>query len=163
MDNAQKAIMIGVGLFVTILIIAAVMLIVNPAISLINNATDKVTNLSEALQNQLTQEYDEVTVTGSKVISTIQLYCTDQDMILEVKATDGGEVLELGKVKGDNGSLSLAKALTYGSSDTQTKVSELSDSSVPENYVPASARYKAHLIKSTSGDVVLGIYFERIK
>ena len=55
MDNAQKAIMIGVGLFVTILIIAAVMLIVNPAINLINNATNKVSNLSDALQQRLTQ------------------------------------------------------------------------------------------------------------
>lgn len=163
MDNAQKAIMIGVGLFITILIIAAVMLIVNPAISLINNATNKVTNLSESLQNQLTQEYDETTVTGSKVISTVQLYCTDQDMILEVRASEGGAILELGKVRGDNGNLSLPKASTYDSSHEQTKVSVLSDSSTPETYVPASARYKAHLIKSSSGDVVLGIFFDRIK
>ena len=85
MDNAQKAIMIGVGLFVTILIIAAVMLIVNPAINLINNATNKVTNLSDALQQQLTQEYDDVVVTGAKVVSTVQLYNTDQSMILEVQ------------------------------------------------------------------------------
>ena len=54
MDNAQKAIMIGVGLFVTILIIAAVMLIVNPALNLINNATDRVANLSDSLVKQLT-------------------------------------------------------------------------------------------------------------
>lgn len=162
MDNAQKAIMIGVGLFVTILIIAAVMLIVNPAINLINNATNRVTNLSEALQNQLTQEYDNVTVTGAKVVSTVQLYCTDQDMILEVLPTVGGKLLDLGKVRGD-GTTSIAKPLAYDSSNVQTKVSALSDSSNLDTYVPASARYNAQLIKSTSGDVVLGILFTRIK
>ena len=72
MDNAQKAIMIGVGLFVTILIIAAVMLIVNPALNLINNATDRVANLSDSLVKQLTLEYDDRVVTGSKVISAVQ-------------------------------------------------------------------------------------------
>jgi len=53
MDNAQKAIMIGVGLFVTILIIAAVMLIVNPAINLIDNAAGKIGNLSETFTTML--------------------------------------------------------------------------------------------------------------
>ncbi len=162
MDNAQKAIMIGVGLFVTILIIAAVMLIVNPAINLINNATNKVTNLSDALQQQLTQEYDDVVVTGAKVVSTVQLYNTDQSMILEVQPIVGGDILELGKVRG-NGTVSIDKALSYDSSHAQAKVSTLSDSSNTSTYVPASARYKAQLIKSTSGDVVLGILFTREK
>ena len=38
MDNAQKAIMIGVGLFITIIIISAVLLITNLGTGLINNA-----------------------------------------------------------------------------------------------------------------------------
>lgn len=162
MDNAQKAIMIGVGLFVTILIVSAVMLIVNISINFINNGTKQFSNLSDALQQQLTQEYDDVTVTGAKVISTVQLYCTDQDMILEVQPTTGGDILELGKVRG-NGTITIDKALSYDSSNVQTKVSSLSDSSNTSTYVPASARYKAQLIKSSSGDVVLGILFTRVK
>ena len=104
----------------------------------------------------------DVTVTGAKVVSTVQLYNTDQDMILEVQPISGGDILELGKVRG-NGTVSIDKALNYDSSNVQTKVSALSDSSNPSSYVPASARYKAQLIKSTSGDVVLGILFTRIK
>ena len=161
MDNAQKAIMIGVGLFVTILIIAAVMLIVTPAIDMIKNATNRVTNLSESLQKQLTLEYDDTTVTGARVISAIQLYCTDEDMVLEVKATSGADYLEYGKVRG-NGTLELEKALKYDASNVQSKVSVLTDSSDTTNYVPASARYKAELIKSTTGDVVMGIRFTRV-
>lgn len=160
MDNAQKAIMIGVGLFVTILIIAAVMLIVTPALDLINNATNRVANLSESLVNQLTLEYDDRVVTGSKVISAVQLYCTDQSMVLEVKATSGADYLEYGKIRG-NGTLELDKGLNYDASNVQTKVSKLTDSSDTTNYVPANARYRAELIRSTSGDIVMGIRFTR--
>lgn len=161
MDNAQKAIMIGVGLFVTILIIAAVMLIVTPAIDMIRNATEQATQISESVQNQLTLQYDDTTVTGAQVISAVQLYCNDQEMVLEVKATNAADYLEYGKVRG-NGTLELDKALTYDSSNVQSKVSVLTDSSDTTNYVPSSARYRAELIRSTSGDVVMGIRFTRI-
>ena len=83
-------------------------------------------------------------------------------MILEVQPIVGGDILELGKVRG-NGTVSIDKALSYDSSHAQAKVSTLSDSSNTSTYVPASARYKAQLIKSTSGDVVLGILFTREK
>ena len=161
MDNAQKAIMIGVGLFVTILIIAAVMLIVNPAIELINKATGRIANISEALEQQLYAKYDSVTVTGSEVISAIQLYCTDQSMVLEVKATSAADYLEYGKIRG-NGTLVLDKGLNYDSSNVQSKVSKLTDSTDTANCVPANARYMAELVKSTSGDVLMGIRFTRI-
>ena len=53
MDNAQKAIMIGVGLFITLLIIAAVMALVNLATGLIGEGTNKVISLNDALVNSL--------------------------------------------------------------------------------------------------------------
>ncbi len=161
MDNAQKAIMIGVGLFVTILIIAAVMLIVNPAINMIKEATGRVETLNETLVARLTAEYDDRTVSGSTVISAVEQYYKDEKMILEVKATTGANYLEYGAVRGD-GNLELAKPLTYDSSNVQTKIGVLTDSSDPTNYVPSSARYKAELIRSTGGDTVIGIRFTRL-
>ena len=50
MDNAQKAIMIGVGLFITIIIIAAVMLITGMGQDMINSSTSQVSNISSSLQ-----------------------------------------------------------------------------------------------------------------
>lgn len=161
MDNAQKAIMIGVGLFVTILIIAAVMMIVTPALDLLDQGGDAINNLADSIQKQLTDRYDDVTVTGAEVISTVKLY-SGYDMILEVKATTNADYLEFGKYRGD-GTLALEKQLTYDSENVQSKVSVLSDSSNTTNYVPASATFKAELIKSTSGDVVMGIRFTRVK
>ena len=160
MDNAQKAIMIGVGLFVTILIIAAVMLIVTPAIDMIKRATGQVTNLSDALQAQLTAEYDGTTVTGAQAKAAIKMYYTDENMILEIQATKGAKYLDYGKVRG-NGTTSIDKALTYDSSNVKSTIGTLDDSSDTTNYVPSSAKYKAELIRSTSGDVVMGIIFTR--
>lgn len=160
MDNAQKAIMIGVGLFITILIIAAVMLIVTPSIQMIQNATNRVTNLSDSLVQQLYNDYDNTTVTGAKVISAVNMYSTDETMVLEVKATTGADYLEYGKIRG-NGTTVLDKGLSYDSSNVKSSVSKLTDSSDTANYVPSSARYNAQLIKSSSGDVVMGIIFTR--
>lgn len=160
MDNAQKAIMIGVGLFVTILIIAAVMLIVNPAIGLIDSAAGKIGNLSETFTTMLYQKYDDRTVTGAEVISFVQQYAADENMIIEVKPNASSNMLELGKSRG-NGSLTVDKGLKYDDTNKQTKVSALTDSSNSDTYVPSSARYSASLIKSSTGDSVVGVQFIR--
>ena len=64
MDNAQKAIMIGVGLFITIIIIAAVMLITGAGQDLMNQGTQQIGNISESLRIQVTDQYDGKVLTG---------------------------------------------------------------------------------------------------
>lgn len=46
MDNAQKAIMIGVGLFITIIVIAAVMLITGIGQDMLNSGTSQMQNIA---------------------------------------------------------------------------------------------------------------------
>lgn len=78
MDNAQKAIMIGVGLFITIIIIAAVMLITGMGQNLLNQGQSQVAGISESLMNDLTQQYDGKRLTGSQVrTAAIQLLNRD--------------------------------------------------------------------------------------
>lgn len=161
MDNAQRAIMIGVGLFITILIIAAVMLIVTPAINLINNASNRLGNLEASLVNQLTAQYDETTVTGNQVIAAVTQYYYDENMIIEVQAMKNGDVKDYGKVKGDAtaGDYEVTSASKYDNNEARGKLSQLTDSTSPSTYVPVNASFKAHLIKN--GDAVVGIIFER--
>ena len=160
MDNAQKAIMIGVGLFVTILIIAAVMLIVNPAIDMIRNLTGQVEQLSASMQARLTAEYDDRSITGSAVKSAIQQFYQDESMVLEVKATSSANYLEYAKVRG-NGTLVLDQPLKYDSSNVQSKIGKLDDTSDMVNCVSTNARYRAELIRNASGDTVMGIRFTK--
>ncbi|MEG0872486.1 MAG: hypothetical protein RSE00_00935 [Clostridia bacterium] len=85
MDNAQKAIMIGVGLFITILVIAAVMLITGLGQDMLNKGKDEAENVSSSLQAQLTADYDGNTrVTGSQVIAAVKRYYTDPNLTVTV-------------------------------------------------------------------------------
>ena len=82
MDNAQKAIMIGVGLFITIIIISAVLLIVNLGTGLVDDATAELRTMSSSLQNQILQSYDNKTLTGVQVRIAIQQYLRSSDMVV---------------------------------------------------------------------------------
>ena len=73
MDNAQKAIMIGVGLFITIIIIAAVMLITGMGQDMLNSGAKQITELSDNLSRQLYNDYHgREDLSGSEVISIIK-------------------------------------------------------------------------------------------
>lgn len=91
MDNAQKAIMIGVGLFITIIIIAAVMLITGMGQNLLNKGQAQVSGISESLMNDLTQQYNGKTFSGSQVRSAaVQLINRDEAGItVKIQNTTG--------------------------------------------------------------------------
>lgn len=163
MDNAQKAIMVGVGLFITIIVIAAIMLITGLGTNLINSGKTQVNNLSTALQQQLTADYDDTTVKGSDVRAAVSRFYSDDGMIIEVKAVASSDkYLEYGKARG-NGTLTIDKALEYDDENVRSKQGVLSDSTDTTNYVPLTANYKAELIRSTSNeDVIMGVRFTRI-
>lgn len=82
MDNAQKAIMIGVGLFITIIIIAAVMLITGMGQNLLNKGQDQVSGISESLMNDLVAQYDGKKMSGAQVrTAAVQLVNRDDATI----------------------------------------------------------------------------------
>lgn len=89
MDNAQKAIMIGVGLFITIIIIAAVMLITGMGQNLLNQGQAQVNGISESLMNDLTSQYDGKTFSGSQVKSAVVQLANRDDASLKVFVVEG--------------------------------------------------------------------------
>lgn len=85
MDNAQKAIMIGVGLFITIIVIAAVMLITGMGQDLLNSGTQEISGISESLKQQITDQYDNKIMTKTQVrTATIDLLNKDTSGITVV-------------------------------------------------------------------------------
>lgn len=85
MDNAQKAIMIGVGLFITIIIISAVLLITNMGTDIIDEAAGEVGNLSDTLKNEMVKAYDGKTLNGTQMLDCIEKYYGHKTMGLQVK------------------------------------------------------------------------------
>lgn len=161
MDNAQKAIMIGVGLFITIIIIAAVMLITGMGQDMINNSTNQISNISTSLQAQLTSQYDETTLTGSQVIAAIKANNTTEGMVLVVN--NGTSEQNYGLSMINKGSLVDTGSSTITSVKENTSKQAVGLLTTPNDnnhYVAASSRYKAHLIKIS--DSVVGLYFNKI-
>jgi len=87
MDNAQKAIMIGVGLFITIIVIAAVMAITGIGTDLLNQGQSQLGGLSAQISTQLTAEYDDVQMSGAQVLAAVQKYYNDPQMVVCVYNT----------------------------------------------------------------------------
>ena len=98
MDNAQKAIMIGVGLFITIIIIAAVMLITGAGQDLMNQGMGELSNISDSLSRQLYADYADGEFSGSQVISAIKKYAgSDVQVYLNGTVDDKTGAISKGK------------------------------------------------------------------
>ena len=175
MDNAQKAIMIGVGLFITIIIISAVMLITSAGQDLINNSTTQVGNISSSLQAQLTSQFDETVLNGSQVISAIKANYTTSGMILTVYNTTGeitgaasnANLANYGDCMPNeyDGTLSYSvtkttKIKSIKNNSNKIPIGKLSDATNTQTYVSPNAKYKAHLVKLS--DSVVGLFFNLI-
>ena len=90
MDNAQKAIMIGVGLFITIIIIAAVMLITGMGQNLLNKGQAQVSGISESLMNDLVAQYDGKTMSGAQVRTAAVQLVNREDATITVVIAESG-------------------------------------------------------------------------
>ena len=183
MDNAQKAIMIGVGLFITIIIISAVLLITNLGTGLITNAQGQLSSISKALQNQITAAYDGKTMTGAEVVAACQQYENSEMSVVVAVNTSAAspKIAYTGKYKldwadiyqgktDDSGkplnSLSYPGGVYYtGTLDAEmpdtdkTTLTQLQGTGTGNFGVNAAKTYYSSIIKDASTDTVVGVLF----
>lgn len=137
MDNAQKAIMIGVGLFITIIIIAAVMLITGAGQDLMNQGMGELSNISDSLSRQLYADYADGEFSGSQVISAIKKYAgSDVDVYLNAKFVTNAET-----------------GATSVSTDTNTIKFTATNMGSAASKITSTAKYKSS-VKVTDNKVV---------
>lgn len=151
MDNAQKAIMIGVGLFITIIVIAAVMLITGIGQDLLNLGTQKASSISDNLQASLTSQYDGTTLTGSQVVSAIKSNYKTEGLVIMVNGKNYGMSVIKGSVDNVTG-------VEKNKNASSVQIGPLSDPSKDE-YINPAKKYDASLIKIAGSDAVVGINF----
>lgn len=154
MENAQRAIMIGVGLFITIIIITAVMIVINYGQNIINRGSDKIQSISAQLDMTELSSYDNTTVTGSQVIAAITKYWSDPNIVVYYNGTCYTNANC--NIEGLNGER--VKATGYDESGNKDTHESQSTGSVKKNIV-SGAKINAHLIYQGSSDTVIGIYF----
>lgn len=89
MDNAQKAIMIGVGLFITIIIISVVLLITNMGTGIADEARNNLSGVSSSMKQQLALAYDgKDDLTDKEVIACATMYGDQEGVTIEVDGTE---------------------------------------------------------------------------
>ena len=164
MDNAQKAIMIGVGLFITIIIIAAVMLITGMGQNLLNKGTDKVAGISASLDMTELEAYDNTSVNGSNVVAAVKKYWTDANIVVYVKTGTEAQcttytALDSAPSVADKATFATGSGIKDNSSTHNNQTVSMYTSSTGTNAIATSAKYKAYLIKVNNN--VVGIYFEK--
>ena len=173
MDNAQKAIMIGVGLFITIIIISAVLLITNLGTGLINNAQGQLSNISTALQQQVTSSYDGKTMTGNDVIAAVQQYQNSNDISVRIVVSNAKQ-FQTGKyavsltetdatkyttVRAGGVPCTFTTGTSYVELDNTTR-NTLADIQAIGG-VAGTQTYYSYVMKDTDSDTVMGILFVR--
>ena len=173
MDNAQKAIMIGVGLFITIIIISAVLLIVNLGTGLVDDATGELGTMSTSLQNQILQSYDNKVLSGVQVRSAIQQYMTATEMTVVlmgtidsnpyVTANVGAKNIGALTFKGENFEVSTSEYSTP-SGKTSTHKTSMNDfnaiaKTAEGTYINTSNNYQSYVLKVSGTNTIIGIVF----
>lgn len=179
MDNAQKAIMIGVGLFITIIVIAAIMMITGIGQDLINKSTGKLNGISNELEESMKSNYDQVTWTGSQVNQQLKKLTTEEYMAVYVITTRGATLEDFTLGAGDGTSkkpYSISKvgltaktiqANGAGEKMTSVVVTEASledatsDLSQVISTISSTNKYKSVLITDTTSGKTVGVVFVR--
>lgn len=93
MDNARKAILIGVGLFITIIVISIVLLILNLGKDITDEAGENVTNIStylkasaskKILYTQVSPRYKGQVITREATIALFERYKDDENIVISL-------------------------------------------------------------------------------
>ena len=171
MENAQKAIMIGVGLFITIILITAVMAITGIGTGLLDQGQEQLGGLSSQLTSQLTAAFDNKQMSGAQVLSNVQKYYGDPNMVIALYNTKAqteptyATVNTIEHPKNLTSTIIATDAVELNgagidSSKPRPAVSAFSSSaSKAEVKVVTTAVYQSQLI--TYNDSVVGIAFMR--
>lgn len=154
MDNAQKAIIIGVGLFITIALISAVMLITGIGTDMMNNSNNQLKGVSASVSSQILADYDDKVMTGANVIATIKKFYDKENFLLLV---DGKSYSTL-KVDNIGDSKLNENSKIY---EFSGKVSQQEEPDITGLSIKSTDNYHSYAIYQKDTDTILGIYFTK--
>lgn len=179
MDNAMKAIMIGVGLFITIAVVSAVLIIMGMGNDIINTSTEELTGLSGQLANEMYSKFDDKQVSGSQVIAAVKQYYNKNNIgiILYNKRKNatpvytGAKILTIQGIKNsyDAGMSSSTFDLSDGITSVKfteggmgagqkAPLSTFSKTEQTDYYIAPNAQYQAFCVKQNGTLVGLVFY-----
>jgi hypothetical protein len=153
MNNAQRALLIAAGLFLTIALITLVVNLFGSAQEASKQAQNDFSSMQTELSNAAFDGYDNTTLTGSQVLNAIRKYLSKDAFGIQVTtgknqaAGEGGawynrEVMSDGSVSTGYEYISVAPALVESSRE----------------YINPSGQFKGKVLRDSNG-VVRGLSF----
>ena len=167
MENTTKAILIGVGLFITIALISAVLVIMNVGNNMINDSQNELQSISDTLKSEMTDNFDGKIVQGAEVLAFMKKHHSSQEVSVALNNTVSSKEEVSSTLTGFNWvgaykytSLNNTKVGTKLTSSDRIARSDLTNNGKAD-YVSTNSRYAAELI-TMNGDVV-GVAFQKIQ
>ncbi len=168
MENTTKAILIGVGLFITIALISAVLVIMNVGNNMINSSQSELQSISDTFKAEMTDNFDDKIVQGAEVLAFMKKHHNSQAVSVALNNTAStNESVNSNLGTGFNWvgaykytSLDNTKVGTKLTSSTRIPRSDLTNNGKAD-YISTNSQYAAALIRM-NGDVV-GVAFQKIK
>lgn len=147
MENATKAILLGAGIVITLVLVSLGFLLLNGATGTVDTQlTDMESQKQQALEQKYTK-YDGKTVNGSEVLNALKEF-KDDEICLRV-ITNKATTDYYYKLKSDN-------ALESGGSDDLGPAKEKTEN----QYINPSAKFEAEVVRD-SNDTITGIVFDQ--
>lgn len=168
MENTTKAILIGVGLFITIALISAVLVIMNVGNKMITDSQGELEGISQTFKAEMTDSFDGKKVTGAEVLAFMKKHYSSAEVSIALNNTaSSSEAVSENLSTGFHWvgayqykKLDNEKVGTKLTTDTRIKRSDLTNNG-KDDYVSTNAEYFAELIKM-NGDVV-GVAFQKLR
>ncbi|NGP59833.1 ABC transporter permease [Paenibacillus thiaminolyticus] len=156
MNNAQSALKVAAGIFLTIALITIVVLLFVSAQEATKTAQNEFSSIQTELSKASFTVYDNTTVSGSQVVNAIRkFYKQDQFGVRVITGKNKSNGITEGTYYGsdvlDNGTISSAK---------RNESLELATQESLESYVNPSGKFKARVIVDQS-NVTRGIVFDQ--
>lgn len=180
MENSQKVIMIGVGVFVTILIVGSVMALTGMGTSLFTNSYNRFSVLPNALQQQLINNFDNKKWSATQTLDYVKQYYDDTSVPVIISSGLGYSAFEniyelvnlsyvngatFAKLEANSDTLSKVTSIVssgyYFDQNWRTNLNVYTNPSYPSYYISSTDKYKSVTIVNKKG-ITIGIAFLKL-
>lgn len=159
MNNAQSALKVGAGLFLTIALITLVVALFISAQDATKSAQSNFSSIQQELDQTQFTVYDNTTVSGSQVINALRKFQDKGEFGVQVKTgknTTGAWYFKTVDTTSPVGSPGYGSII--GNATTGTLANALDESKA--DYVNPSGKFKAQIVKDNN-NVIRGILFSQ--
>jgi len=160
MNNSQRAVMLGAGLFIIVIIVAAVLLILTRIV----NFKGEFPNISKEIQEEIIKDYEGQLLKGEDVIATCKKYENSEASVVvhlsdDVNAYTGKYKLSYSEIKENkSGGFYYIETISGKTNDSKIELSKLEDNS-SELKISEDSNFYSYIIKYKDTETVVGILF----